>query len=57
VLVGPLERISQERFQNPLPVGQSLAIVAPFVISLVALTLLCFGICYLVFMRQEIRTI
>jgi len=57
VLVGPLERISQERFQNPLPVGQSLSIVAPYVISLVALTLLCFGICYLVFMRQEIRTV
>ena len=57
VLVGPLERTSQERFQNPLPVGQSLSIVAPYVISLVALTLLCFGISYLVFMRQEIRTV
>jgi len=57
VLVGPLERISQERFQNPLPLGESLSIVAPYVISLIALTLLCFGICYLVFMRQEIRTV
>ncbi len=57
VLVGPMERLSQERFQNPLPVGQSLAIVAPHVISLFALTFLCFGICYLVFMKQEIRTV
>ncbi|MGA3173700.1 MAG: ABC transporter permease subunit [Syntrophorhabdales bacterium] len=57
VLVGPLERISQERFQNPLPLRDSLSIVAPHVISLFALTFLCFGICYLVFIKQEIRTI
>jgi ABC-2 type transport system permease protein len=57
VLVGPLERLSQSRFQNPLPVGQSLYIVAPYVISIVALTILCFGICYVVFMKQEIRTV
>ena len=57
VLVGPLERMSQERFQNPLPVRESLAIVAPYLVSLFALTFLCFGICYLVFIKQEIRTI
>ena len=57
VLVGPMERISQERFQNPLSVGQSLAIVAPHMLSLFALTFLCFGVCYAAFMRQEIRAV
>ncbi len=57
VFVGPLERLSLSRFQNPLPLLQSLMIVAPFLISIVAITFLCFGVCYLVFMRQEIRTV
>jgi len=57
VFVGPLERLSLSRFQNPLPLLQSLMIVAPYLISIVAITFLCFGVCYLVFMRQEIRTI
>jgi ABC-2 type transport system permease protein len=57
ILMGPLERLSLSRFQNPLPLLQSLFIVIPYLISIVAVTVLCFGICYLVFMRQEIRTI
>ena len=57
VFVGPLERLSLSRFQNPLPLLQSLLIVAPYLVSIVAMTFLCFGICYLVFMRQEIRTV
>jgi len=57
ILMGPLERLSLTRFQNPLPLLQSLIIVLPHLISIVAITLLCFGICYLVFMRQEIRTV
>ena len=57
VFVGPLERLSLSRFQNPLPLLQSLIIVAPYLISIIAITFLCFGVCYLVFMRQEIRTI
>ncbi len=56
VLMGPMERISLSRFQNPLPLLQSVVIVAPFLISLVAITFVCFGICYAVFMRQEIRS-
>ena len=55
--VGPMEQLSMSRFQNPLPLLQSLVIVIPHLISIVAITVLCFGICYLVFMRQEIRTI
>jgi ABC-2 type transport system permease protein len=56
ILMGPLERFSLSRFQNPLPLGQSMVIVAPFMISLIAITFVCFGICYAVFMRQEIRS-
>ena len=57
VMVGPLERLSLSRFQNPLPLLQSLMIVVWYLIAIVAITFLCFGICYLVFMRQEIRTV
>jgi ABC-2 type transport system permease protein len=57
VLMGPFERISLSRFQSPLPLLQSLLIVTPYLVSIVAITLLSFGICYYVFMRQEIRTI
>jgi len=57
ILMGPLERISLSRFQSPLPLLQSIFIVTPHLVSLVAITFLCFGICYLVFMRQEIRTV
>jgi len=56
-LMGPLEKFSAARFQNPLPLLQSLIIVAPYLISIIAITFLCFGVCYLVFMRQEIRTV
>jgi len=57
VFVGPLERLSLSRFQTPLPVLQSLIIVAPYLISIIAITFVCFGVCYLVFMRQEIRAV
>jgi ABC-2 type transport system permease protein len=57
ILMGPLERLSLSRFQSPLPLLQSLIIVIPHLISIVAITVLTFGICYLVFMRQEIRTV
>jgi ABC-2 type transport system permease protein len=56
-LMGPLEKLSASRFQGPLPISQSLIIVAPYLISIIAITLLCFGICYYIFMRQEIRSV
>jgi ABC-2 type transport system permease protein len=56
VLMGPMERLSISRFQNPLPLSESLYIVLPQFISLIAITLVCFSISYLVFMRQEIRS-
>jgi len=52
-----LERLSLSRFQNPLPLLQSLIIVVWYLIAIIAITLVCFGVCYLVFMRQEIRTV
>ncbi len=57
ILMGPLERLSMSRFQSPLPLLESILIVIPHLISIVAITFLCFGICYLVFMRQEIRPV
>jgi ABC-2 type transport system permease protein len=41
---------------GPLPVGQSLLIVWPQLTGLIALTLLCFVLSYLSFMRREIRS-
>jgi ABC-2 type transport system permease protein len=56
-LMGPLEKLSAARFQNPLPLLQSLLIVWQYLVAIVAMTFVCFGVCYLVFMRQEIRTV
>jgi len=56
ILMGPMERLSISRFQSPLPLAQSALIVMPYLVSLVAVTVVCFGICYACFMRQEIRS-
>lgn len=56
ILMGPFERLSISRFQNPLPLSESIYIVLPHIISLIAITLVCFAISYAVFMRQEIRS-
>jgi ABC-2 type transport system permease protein len=56
VLMGPWEKLSVSRFQNPLPIGQSILVVYPYIIILISLTLVCFVISYLVFILQEIRT-
>jgi ABC-2 type transport system permease protein len=56
ILMGPFERLSISRFQNPLPLAESLYIVLPHLITLIAITLVCFAISYAVFMRQEIRS-
>lgn len=57
VLVGPMEMISMSRFDNPLPLAQSILVVAPYLTTLLALTAICFGVSYVVFMRQEVRSI
>jgi ABC-2 type transport system permease protein len=55
VLLNPMDELLASRFQNPLALGQSILIVFPHVTTLIAITLICFAISYLVFMLQEIR--
>ncbi|HLY14226.1 MAG TPA: ABC transporter permease [Candidatus Limnocylindrales bacterium] len=40
---------------SALPIGQSLALAWPQVVALLALTVVCFGLGYIGFMRQEVR--
>ncbi len=56
VLMSPMEKLLASRFQNPLPLGQSIIVVFPHMTALIAITLICFAISYMVFMVQEIRT-
>ncbi|MCJ7596854.1 MAG: ABC transporter permease [Desulfobacterales bacterium] len=56
ILMGPMEQLSAGRFQSPLSLGQSVVVVYPHMVALIAITLICFAISYVVFMVQEIRT-
>ncbi len=56
ISVGPLENLSMSRFSGPLPLTQSILIVIPYIISLIAITIICFAVSYTVFMWQEIRS-
>jgi ABC-2 type transport system permease protein len=56
LVAGPFEQISMSRFENPLTLGQSILVVYPHMVALVAISLICFAVSYLVFMTQEIRT-
>lgn len=40
---------------GPLPLSQSLIIVWPHIVTIIGLTLICFAVSYVKFMRQEIR--
>jgi ABC-2 type transport system permease protein len=55
--IGRMEQISLERFSGPLSLDQSVMVVLPYIITLIALTAVCFAVSYTVFMRQEIRSI
>ncbi|UCF72538.1 MAG: ABC transporter permease [Deltaproteobacteria bacterium] len=57
VLMGAVERLLSERFRRPLALSQSIYVVLPHLITLIAVTFICFGLSYYVFMRQEIRPI
>lgn len=57
LVVGPKEKLSSERFKNPLPLLQSLLVVFPSITVLVAITLICFGVSYTSFMLQEVRSL
>lgn len=41
---------------NPLSLGQSMILIWPYLTGLVCLSIVCFAISYLLFMRQEIRS-
>jgi ABC-2 type transport system permease protein len=57
VRMGVLEKISLSRFSGPLPLSQSILVVMPYIASLLAITIMCFAISYIAFMRQEIRSL
>ena len=57
VQMGMMEKISMSRFSGPLPLSQSFLVVLPYLITLLAITAICFAISYTAFMRQEIRSI
>ena len=52
-----MERLSMARFAGPLTLGQSLLVVLPYIVSLIALSVVCFALSYTAFMRQEIRSL
>ena len=56
VAMGRMERLSIERFSGPLTLSQSIFVVIPYIITLIAITVICFAISYTVFIRQEIRS-
>lgn len=57
IAVGRMEQISLSRFSGSLPLIQSVLIVVPYIVSLIALTIISFAISYTIFMRQEIRSL
>jgi len=50
-----LQQQSSIMLITELPLGQSLLLVWPHLTGLIALAMVCFGVSYVVFMRQEIR--
>jgi ABC-2 type transport system permease protein len=52
-----MEGASLSRFNSPLDVPQSLLVVAPYLITILALTSVCFAASYFAFLRQEIRSL
>jgi ABC-2 type transport system permease protein len=46
---------ANQQIGSLLSLDQSLLIVWPQIVALVALTVLCFGAAYVLFMRQEVR--
>ncbi|MBN1836688.1 MAG: ABC transporter permease subunit [Spirochaetales bacterium] len=57
VQVGMLEKISLSRFAAPLSLQQSILLVIPYIVLLVAIMALFFAASYAIFMRKEIRSL
>jgi ABC-2 type transport system permease protein len=51
-----LEIVGSSIQPNPLSLGQSMLLVWPHLTLLISITLICFAISYVVFMRREIRS-
>ena len=52
-----ISMITAGRMLTPLPFGQSLLLVWPQLVGVIALAAICFAISYIRFMREEIRSI
>ena len=52
--IGGIEQ-AQQRIPSLLSLDQSFILVWPQVVALVALTVACFALAYVLFMRQEVR--
>lgn len=57
VRVGMIEKISLSRFSGLHLLSQGIFVVLPYIIALLTITVVCFAISYIVFMRQEIRSL
>jgi ABC-2 type transport system permease protein len=49
------EQGDQRALPSALPLNQSLLLTLPQVVALLAATVICFGLAYVAFMRQEVR--
>ena len=52
-----LSTFSAGRMVTPLPFNQSLLLIWPQIVGIIALAAICFGVSYVRFMREEIRSI
>jgi len=57
VQLGLMEQASLTRFSGPLALAQSFLLVTPYIVYLIALTVISFLVSYIVFIRQEIRSV
>jgi ABC-2 type transport system permease protein len=55
--MGMMEKWSLSRFSGPLPIVQSFLMVLPYITYLIAITVICFAVSYIAFMKQEIRSV
>jgi ABC-2 type transport system permease protein len=46
----------QGAIPSPLPLGQSLLVAWPQLTGLIAATVVCFALSYILFMRREVRS-
>jgi len=52
-----MSTLAAGRTLSPLPFSQSLLLIWPQLVSIIALAAICFAVSYMRFMREEIRSI